>query len=96
MSTITFELEENLNRRLVAAAKRRGEAPEALIFESIAQMVQELESDIEFHRVADECWVEYLVTGESISWDDARAYLKSGQASTTTPCSAGRGESRGG
>ena len=85
MSTIILELEEDLNRRLVAAAERLGTSPDALILESITQMVEELESDDEFHRVADERWAEYLVTGESISWDDARAYLKArarGEAAT--------------
>ena len=84
MSTITLQLEENLNRRLIAAAERLGKSPDALILESIAQMVEEMELDDEFHRVADERWAKILVTGESISWDDARAYLKA-RAATNSP-----------
>ena len=86
MSTITLQLEENLNRRLIAAAERLGKSPDALILESIAQMVEEMELDDEFHRVADERWAKILVTGESISWDDARAYLKvRARGETATP-----------
>ena len=86
MSTITLQLEENLNRRLIAAAERLGKSPDALILESIAQMVEEMELDDEFHRVADERWAKLLVTGESISWDDARAYLKvRARGETATP-----------
>ena len=47
-------------------------------------MVEEMELDDEFHRVADERWAKILVTGESISWDDARAYLKA-RAATNSP-----------
>jgi predicted transcriptional regulator len=86
MSTITLQLEENLNRRLIAAAERLGKSPDALILESIAQMVEQVESDDEFHRVADERWAKILVAGESISWDDARAYLKvRARGETATP-----------
>jgi DNA-binding NtrC family response regulator len=51
-------------------------APHALILDSIAKMVEQVELDDDFHRVADERWAEFLVTGETVSWDEARAYLK--------------------
>jgi predicted transcriptional regulator len=86
MSTITLQLEENLNRRLIAAAERLGKSPDALILDSIAQMVEEMELYEEFHRVADERWAKLLVTGETVSWDEARAYLKArARGETATP-----------
>lgn len=76
MTTTTIRLEEELKQRLAAVAKRLGKSPHALILDSIAKMVEQVELDDDFHRVADERWAEFLVTGETISWDEARAYLK--------------------
>ena len=76
MSTTTIRLEEELKLRLAAVAMRLGKSPHALILDSIAKMVEQVELDDDFHRVADERWAEFLVTGETVSWDEARAYLK--------------------
>lgn len=86
MSTITIRMDERLKLRLEAASRLLGKSPRALIHDSIAQMVEQVESDDEFHRVADERWAKILVTGETISWDEARAYLKArGRGETATP-----------
>ena len=84
MSTITIRMDQRLKLRLEAAARLLGKSPHALIHDSIAEIVEQVESDDEFHRVADERWAKILVTGESISWDDARAYLKA-RAATNSP-----------
>jgi len=76
MTTTTIRLEEELKVRLAAAAKLLGKSPHALILDSIAKMVEQVELDDDFHRVADERWAEILATGETIPWDEARAYLK--------------------
>ncbi len=76
MTTTTIRLEAELKLRLTAAAKRLGKSPHALILDSIAKMVEQVEMDDDFHRVADERWAELLATGETIAWDDARAYLQ--------------------
>jgi predicted DNA-binding protein len=76
MATTTIRLEADLKARVTAAAERTGKTSHAFILEAIARTVEEVELEEAFHRVAEERWGKLLATGESVGWDDAKAYLE--------------------
>ena len=76
MSTTTIRIEDDLKARVAAAAERAGKTAHAFILDAIAQTVEQVELDEEFHRVADERWAKVLATGKTVPWDDAKAYLE--------------------
>jgi predicted transcriptional regulator len=76
MPTTTIRIEDALKARIAAAAKRAGKTAHAFIVDAIAQTVEQVELDDEFHRVADERWAKLLATGKSVSWDDARSWVE--------------------
>ncbi|HET8995421.1 MAG TPA: ribbon-helix-helix protein, CopG family [Acetobacteraceae bacterium] len=75
MSTTTIRLEDALKARVAAAAERAGKTTHAFIRDAIAQTVEQAELEDALHRVADERWAAMLATGETVGWDDARAWL---------------------
>jgi predicted transcriptional regulator len=85
MSTTTIRLEEDLKGRLAAVASRAGTRAHAFIVEAIAKSVEQAELDDEFHRVAEQRWAQLLVTGESVPWDDAKAYLEARARGESVP-----------
>ncbi len=76
MSTTTVRIEEGLKARIAAAAQRLGKTSHAFILDAIAQTVEQVEGDEEFHRTADARWAKVLATGKTVPWDDAKAYLE--------------------
>ena len=76
MSTTTIRIEDDLKARVAAAAESAGKTTHAFILEAIAQTVEQVELDDEFHRVADERLAKVLATGKTVPWDDAKAYLE--------------------
>jgi predicted transcriptional regulator len=76
MSTTTIRIEDDLKARVAAAAQRAGKTSHAFILDAIANTVEQAELDDEFHRVADERWTKLMATGETVSWDKAKAYLE--------------------
>src|ERR1700712_4120211 len=75
-TTTTIRLESDLKARVAAAAERAGKSAHAFILDAIAQVVERDELDDAFHRVADERWVNLLATGESVPWDEAKAWFQ--------------------
>ncbi len=73
--TTTIRIEDNLKARVAAAAERAGKTPHAFILDAIARTVEQAELDEAFHGIADDRWANVLATGETVSWDDARAWL---------------------
>lgn len=76
MATTTIRIEDHLKARVAAAAERAGKTAHAFILEAIAQTVEQVELDDEFHRIADKRWAKVLATGKTVPWDEARAYLE--------------------
>jgi predicted transcriptional regulator len=74
--TTTIRIEEDLKARLTAAATLSGKSPHAFILEAIAQQVEQVEIDTEFDRLADARWARVLATGETVPWDEAKAWLE--------------------
>ncbi|MDP1698846.1 MAG: CopG family transcriptional regulator [Xanthomonadaceae bacterium] len=77
MGTTTIRIDEELRTRVAKAAERVGKTPHAFIVDAIAQTVEQADLDAVFHRLADTRWANVLATGETVTWDDARAYLES-------------------
>ena len=75
MSTTTIRLDDELKARINAAAAQAGKTAHAFILDALAQTVEQVELDNAFHAVADERWARIRATGQTVAWDEARAYL---------------------
>ena len=76
MSTTTIRLPEELKTRVAEAAKQAGTTPHGFILEAIEEKAALAESRADFHALADQRYVQFLESGESVPWEDARSYLK--------------------
>ena len=76
MTTTTIRIEEELKARVAAAAQLSGKTAHAFVLEAIAQKVEQVETDAEFNRLADQRWSKLLATGQTIPWADARSDLE--------------------
>lgn len=76
MSTTTIRLPDELKARVAAAAKQAGTTSHNFILEAIAEKAELASQRAAFHAVADQRYAEFLESGMSIPWEDARAYLK--------------------
>ena len=74
--TTTIRIEDELKARLAAAARRAGKTVHAFILDAISRTVEQAEQDDAFRQVADERWANLLATGDSVPWDDAKAWLE--------------------
>ena len=77
MPTTTIRIDDQLKARLATVAEQAGKTPHALILETLADAVERAETDAALHRLADTRWATLTRSGESVSWDDAKAYLQS-------------------
>lgn len=75
MSTITVRLPEHLRARVARAAELVGTTPHGFILEAIVEKLELAEQRAEFHAVADQRYAQFLEDGESIPWEEVRAYL---------------------
>ena len=76
MSTTTIRLPEDLKARVAKAAEAAGTTAHGFILEAIAEKAELAERRAEFHALADQRYARFLDTGESIPWEDARAWLR--------------------
>lgn len=76
MSTTTIRLPDALKARIAKAAEAAGTTSHNFILEAIAEKAELAERRAEFHALADQRWAQFLETGESIPWEEARAYFK--------------------
>jgi predicted transcriptional regulator len=76
MATTTIRIDNDLKTRVAAAADRAGKTAHAFILDAIARTVERDEMEDAFHRVADERWANILATGNTVKWDDAKAWLE--------------------
>lgn len=76
MPTTTIRIEDELKERIASAAQLSGKTAHAFILDAIAQTVEQVEIDAEFDRVADDRWATLLQSGQTVAWDEARAYLE--------------------
>lgn len=76
MSTTTIRLPDELKARVAKAAEAAGTTSHNFILEAIAEKAELAERRADFHALADQRYAQFLETGESIPWEDARAWLK--------------------
>lgn len=76
MSTTTIRLTDDLKARVAAAAKREGISAHNFMLEAVSEKTELAEQRADFYAEADRRWAEFLKTGESIPWEDARRYFK--------------------
>lgn len=76
MSTTTIRLPDELKARIAEAAKRAGTTSHNFILEAIAEKADLAERRAAFHALADERYADFLESGKSIPWEEARSYLK--------------------
>jgi uncharacterized protein (DUF1778 family) len=75
MSTTTIRLPEALKARIAKAAEAAGTTSHNFILEAIAEKAEQADRRAEFHALADQRYARFLDSGESIPWEDARAWL---------------------
>jgi predicted transcriptional regulator len=75
MSTTTIRLSDDLKARVARAAERTGTTTHGFIVDAIAEKTEEQERRDEFHALAEQRFSEFLRTGKSIPWSEAREYL---------------------
>lgn len=76
MQTTTIRLDDNMKERIAAAANYAGKSAHAFILDAISQTVEQVELDNQFSEVADERWKGILASGKTVSWEEAKSYLK--------------------
>ena len=76
MPTTTIRLEDDLKARVAAAARRAGKTAHAFILDAVAATVEQAELDEAFRRLADERWARVLAGGQTVAWEDAKAWLE--------------------
>lgn len=76
MSTTTIRLPDELKARVAEAAKQAGTTSHNFILEAIAEKADLAAQRAAFHALADQRYAEFLESGKSIPWDEARVYLK--------------------
>lgn len=75
MATTTIRIEDELKRRVTAAAQTAGKTPHAFILDAIAATVEQVELDAEFNAIAEQRWASILETGKTVPWEVARQHL---------------------
>ena len=75
MSTTTIRLSEELKARVAEAAKQAGTTSHNFILEAVAEKADLAAQRAAFHQLADQRHAQFLESGKSIPWEDARTYL---------------------
>lgn len=76
MSTTTIRLPDELKSRVAAMANQAGTSAHNFMLEAIVEKTDAAERRAAFYAEADRRWAEFLETGESIPWEEARRYFK--------------------
>lgn len=76
MSTTTIRLPDELKARIAKVAEAAGTTSHNFILEAIAEKAELAERRADFYALADQRWAEFLETGESIPWEEARRYFQ--------------------
>lgn len=76
MSTTTIRLPDELKARVAEAAKQAGTTSHNFILEAIAEKADLAAEHAAFHALADQRYAQFLESGKSIPWEEARTWLK--------------------
>ncbi|WP_407354514.1 CopG family ribbon-helix-helix protein [Luteimonas sp. R10] len=75
MSTTTIRLPEDLKARVARAAKEAGTTSHNFILEAIAEKAELAEQRAGFRNEAERRYARIVETGETIDWEEYRAYM---------------------
>lgn len=84
MSTTTIRMPAELKARVADAAEQAGTTAHNFIIEAIAEKADQAAQRADFEAVADQRYAEFLESGMSIPWEEARTYLLDRLAGKTT------------
>lgn len=76
MSTTTIRLPDDLKIRVAAAAKRAGISTHGFILEAIAEKAEQVDLHADFDALAEDRYARIVSSGETIPWQEMRAYLE--------------------
>ena len=94
MPTTTIRLPENLKARVAEAGQRAGTTSRAFILATIAGKAEREERRADFDQVAEDRHARIAASGETIPWQEMRAFLEqhlAGNALATAPARRRRG-----
>lgn len=83
MSTTTIRLPDELKARVATAAEHAGTTSHNFILQAIAEKTEQEERRRGFHDDAETRYAKLVATGETIPWDEMRAYLEGRMAGQT-------------
>jgi predicted transcriptional regulator len=75
MATTSIRMNDELKARLTVAAARASKSPHTFILDTITQAVEQAEQDHAFHTRGQERWQAIQATGQTVPWDETKAYL---------------------
>lgn len=76
MSTTTIRIPDDLKARVAVAVKNSGTTAHGFILEAIVEKVAREEKRADFDAVADERLAALVASGQTVPWQDMRAYLE--------------------
>lgn len=83
MATTSIRLPDDLKSRIAEAAVHEGTTPHSFILAAIAEKAERVELRADMEAVAASRYADIVATGETISWEDMRDYLKARIAGKT-------------
>ena len=75
MATTTIRIDDELKSRVAVAAEIAGKTTHAFILDAIAETVEQVELDAQFHAIAEQRWANIVTTGKTVPWDAAKDHL---------------------
>ena len=85
MPTTTIRLPEDLKARVAEAAKRAGTTSHGFILAAIAEKADQEERRADFNQVAESRYDRIAASGQTISWQEMRAFLEERLAGNALP-----------
>jgi predicted transcriptional regulator len=85
MPTTTIRLPEDLKARVAEAAKRAGTTSHGFILAAIAEKAEQEERRADFDQVAENRYARIAASGETIPWQEMRAFLEERLAGNALP-----------
>lgn len=76
MSTTSIRISDELKERIAAVARDVDKTPHAFMLDALTEATERAEVDVALRRLATERWAALLRTGQSVPWDEARAWVK--------------------
>lgn len=89
MSTTTIRISDETKARMHAAAKALGTSAHALIVEAIEEKAERLDQHAAFVAEAEARAAQVAADGQTLAWDDVKAYLHASLTSDAKPHTPG-------